>query len=164
MYKNLFGTRLISIFILLKKCQLMKRLLPLILFMTTPCFAQQRSNSLTHPIDEALEVCLAFTEDQNGEAAIKCYYEAREAWGEEVEKFYELLMKTLPRPEQRKLEYSQLQWVQYRDAEMLFSGAMYRGLEGDMWMIINAQRTTDIVKQRAIELEEYHEMLTFDPE
>ena len=143
----------------------MKRLyVPLLLFITTLCFAQQRGNSLAHPIDKALEVCLAGIEDQNGEGAIKCYYAARESWGEEVENFYRLLMETLPRAQQKKLEYSQLQWVQYRDAEMLFSGAMYRGLEGDMWMIINAQRTTDIVKQRAMELEEYYEMLTFDPE
>jgi len=143
----------------------MKRLyVPLFLLIITLCNAQQRGTMLLHPIEEALEVCLAGTEDQNGEAAIKCYYTAREAWGEEVENFYRLLMEALPRPEQRKLEYSQLQWVQYRDAEMLFSGAMYRGLEGDMWMIINAQRTTDIVKQRALELEEYYEMLTFDPE
>lgn len=161
--KNLCGIQLITIFIF-QKNQLMKRLLPVILFMTTLCFAQQRGNTLAHPIDEALEACLAFTEDPNGEEAIKCYYTAREAWGEEVDKFYGLLMEALPRPEQRKLEYSQLQWVQYRDAEMLFSGAMYRGLEGDMWMIINAQRTTGVVKQRAMELEEYYEMLTFDPE
>lgn len=141
-----------------------KRLQLLVLFFTlsaTVCPAQGIVPGDT--IDQTLEECLMLAGD-NGEIVIQCQYAAREAWDKEVTKYYNLLVDTLEPAQKKQLKLAQAKWVIYRDSEMLFSGSLYRSLKGGMWMIINAERTTDIHRKRARELMEYYDMLTFDPE
>lgn len=141
-----------------------KRLHLLILFFTLSFSACPAQGIVAgEAIDETLEECLALAGD-DGEIAIGCQYAAREAWDREVTRYYKILMDTLQPAQQKQLKAAQAKWVMYRDSEMLFSGSLYRGLKGGMWMVINAERTTDIHRKRARELMEYYDMLTFDPE
>lgn len=139
-----------------------KRLHLLVILFTliaTGTYAQDGTNP-----DDTLAECLSLAGD-DGEIVIQCQYAAREAWDKQVTRYYNLLLDTLTEPPQQKqLRQAQAKWVAYRDSEMLFSGSMYRGLKGGMWMVINAERTTEIHRKRAQELMEYYEMLTFDPE
>lgn len=117
-----------------------------------------------HPIDLALENCLSVSEDQTIGGKIECEYTARMAWDKEMSKYYKLLVEVLKPVEKKSFKESQRDWVVYRDDEMNFASALYKNMEGSSWLLVHAKRLTAIVKQRALELEEYYEMASFDPD
>lgn len=130
---------------------------------STICFSQDKA-SQQHAIDIDLEQCHAVLENQTAAGMIECEYTARIAWDKEMNKYYKLLMEILKPTEKKLLKESQRAWLEYRDSEMNFASTFYKNMEGTAWLVVHAGRLTAIVKQRTLELEEYHEMATFDPD
>ncbi|MBL7884247.1 MAG: DUF1311 domain-containing protein [Bacteroidia bacterium] len=125
-------------------------------------FAQDEQLKQKHAIDVRLEACYAIDSNQTTFGMINCEAIARDEWDKELNKYYKLLMATLQPLEKTKLKSAQLAWISYRDKELNFSGAMYYGMQGTMYHVMAAARSCDIVKQRALELKSYYEILTFD--
>ncbi|RWX03826.1 DUF1311 domain-containing protein [Flavobacterium cerinum] len=117
-----------------------------------------------HAIDADLEQCHAVLENQTTAGMIECEYTARIAWDKEMNKYYKLLMEVLKPVEKKQLRDSQRTWLEYRDNEMNFAATFYKNMDGTAWLVIHAGRLTAIVKQRALEMENYYEMATFDPD
>lgn len=117
-----------------------------------------------YAIDADLEQCHAVLENQTTAGMIECEYTARIAWDKQMNKYYKLLIEVLKPAEKKLLRDSQRTWLEYRDNEMNFATAFYKNMEGTAWLVIHAGRLTTIVKQRALELEGYYEMATFDPD
>ena len=93
---------------------------------------------------------------------IQCSSIAENEWDKELNKYYNLLLTKLNVDEKQKLKNTQRYWLIYRDNELSFSGTMYYNMEGTMWRVAAAGRSCDIVKERALELKNYYDVLTFD--
>ena len=114
-----------------------------------------------YAIDIAEEKCLEKKDISNAEMC-NCTIEARESWDKELNKYYGLLKTKLPKEAFDVLKESQKQWLIYRDNEFLFITKFYYEVkEGTMWYAIAQNQKMQIVKKRAIELENYYYMLDF---
>jgi len=88
----------------------------------------------------------------------KCTKKAEEAWDQEMNRYYGLLMKKLTKEQADKLQLAQRAWIEYRDKEFKNIGALFPASEGTMGINIRAALYRNIVKQRALELIEYHRL------
>ena len=122
----------------------------------------QTNKILKHPIDIKLEKCLSVDSNQTTSGMIQCSSIAENEWDKELNKYYKLLIDKLNSDEKQKLKNTQRYWLIYRDNELSFSGTMYYNMEGTMWRVTAAGRSCDLIKQRALELKNYYDMLIFD--
>jgi uncharacterized protein YecT (DUF1311 family) len=114
-----------------------------------------------YAIDIAEEKCLEKKDISNAEMC-NCVIKARDSWDEELNKYYQLLKNKLPKEAFEVLKESQKQWLIYRDNEFLFITKFYYEVkEGTMWYAVAQNQKMQIVKKRAIELENYYTMLDF---
>lgn len=137
-------------------------LLILLSHITVQTFGQDINFKENHPIDIKLEKCLAIDSNMTTAGMIKCQAVAKDEWDLEMNKYYNLLMDTLASAEKAALKTAQKSWLNYRDNEMKLSGAIYFNMQGTMWHVVAAGRSCDIIRQRALELKAYYDMLTFD--
>jgi len=122
----------------------------------------QESETEKHPIDIKVEECLAIPSNQTTIGMIDCIQTAMEEWDAELNKYYKLLMNNLDNNEQDKLRDAQRQWLVFRDKEFEFIGTRYGKMEGTMFNIIEADSRNNIVRQRALELKSYYDILIFE--
>ena len=115
-----------------------------------------------HSIDIQREKCLDIVENQTTVGMINCEIEAAKLWDKQLNEYYKELLKLLNKEEQELLKESQRKWIEYRDKEFSFSSTLYNNLEGTMWRIVAAGRRCDIIRDRALELEQYINILTID--
>jgi uncharacterized protein YecT (DUF1311 family) len=125
-------------------------------------FGQDNESKEKHTIDLQLEKCHAIDSNQTTYGMMNCEIIARNEWDIEMNNYYKLLMDTLLTDERTKLKASQIVWLAYRDKEMEFSRTMYYNMQGTMWRVVAAGRSCEIVRQRALELKGYYDMLTVD--
>jgi len=124
--------------------------------------AAQDDDIEKHPIDIKVEDCVANPSNQTTIGMINCVQTAMEEWDAELNKYYKLLMNTLDTDEQDKLRDAQRQWLVFRDKEFEFIGTRYGKMEGTMFNIIEADSRNNIVRQRALELKSYYDILIFE--
>lgn len=125
--------------------------------MSSLTFAQK--NEQEFAIDRKLEACLDVDSNQTTVGMIQCTNVAEEEWDKELNKNYKLLMRILSEEEKAKLKESQRKWIEFRDKENEFSGTMYYNLQGTMWRVVAAEARYQIVKQRALDLKNYYDVL-----
>ena len=114
-----------------------------------------------NPIDISETKCLNKKDIANAEMR-NCTLKASESWDKELNKYYNLLKSKLPQESFEILQESQKQWLKYRDQEYLFiSNLYYEVKEGTIWYLIADNKKKEIVKERAIALQQYYEMLDF---
>jgi uncharacterized protein YecT (DUF1311 family) len=123
-----------------------------ILFISTVCFAQVK-----HPIDKFEEDEIA--KDSTTAGMANASVKAREKWDAEMNKYYKLLMSILDKKSKEILKTSQKAWVEYRDKEFKNIQNIYTQLQGTMYIPMESQDKTEIVKSRALELKAYYELL-----
>ncbi len=131
-------------------------------FVTFQTFGQDNAGKEKHPIDIRLEKCHSVDSNQTTYGMMNCEAIARDEWDLEMNKYYKLLMDTLQTDAKAKLKAAQVSWLNYRDNEKEFAGTMYYNIQGTMWHVVAAGRNCDIVRQRALELKDYYEILTND--
>ena len=129
----------------------------ILLAFSTFSFGQKKADASQNPIDKQCDACLDSSENQNTAGMIRCSVNAEVAWDKEMNKYYKLLMQKLNPEEKEKLKTAQKSWLQYRDNEILFSNKLHTDMEGTMWLVVNAGRLAEIVKQRALELKGYYD-------
>lgn len=140
----------------------MRKLL-LSLFIGSSFFVSAQNESQEkHPIDLRLKMCLEDSANHSKAGMVGCVLEAIDGWQEELEKNYNLLLSLLNAEEKTKLEIAQQNWVKYKEAELEFYYLMYGNMQGTMWRTIAVSTNLELVKQRAIQLQDYYEMKTLD--
>ncbi len=122
----------------------------------------QNAQPEKHPIDIKLEQCHLVDSNQTTYGMMNCEAIARDEWEKEMNKYYKMLMDTLPVEEKTKLKITQTLWLDYKEKEIEFSSTMYYNMTGTLWHIVAVSRTCEIMKTRALELKSYFDMLTFD--
>lgn len=143
---------------------MIKRYLLFCSLFTVIASAQTAADYGIHPIDAKRLECRGAKENQDPDGSIGCEYTARIAWEKEVERYSDLLLKVLKPGEKKIFKTAQKDWVVFRDNEMEFANNLYKHMESKAWLVVHAVRLTNIFRTRALELQEYHEMATFDPE
>lgn len=135
----------------------MKRLvLPVLLamIMMTPVQARDKQ----HVIDLSTESCLDANQTTAG--MLKCFTRAEEDWDKELNRVYKALQKQLKPAGQDALKQAQLAWIGQRDKEFALINAIHEQMEGTMWIPVMANKRADVVKARALELQDYFNLLT----
>ena len=110
-----------------------------------------------HPIDKALEACI----DKNGSTAgmVECTDKAYVAWDKELNKNYTELMRALKPSQKESLRLAQLEWIKYRDLNFKSIDSIYDTMEGTMYIPMRIDARMEVVKQRALELKGYLDLI-----
>jgi uncharacterized protein YecT (DUF1311 family) len=85
--------------------------------------------------------------------------QARQMWDQEMSKSYSILMRRLDSEQKAALIKSQKSWLAYRDAEFDLVSKTVGRKSGLMWQTVAAGDRMEIVKARALMLEEYRTIL-----
>lgn len=116
-----------------------------------PLFTQDK-----HSIDKLEEECI--NKDSTTAGMANCTYEAQKQWDAEMNRYYKLLMAALDKNGQDKLRESQRAWIKFRDAEFESIENMYPR-DATVFINIRAADKMSIVKERALQLKSYYEVL-----
>jgi uncharacterized protein YecT (DUF1311 family) len=91
---------------------------------------------------------------------VKCTEEAMEMWDVELNKYYKLLIGILDENSKNELKYAETMWIKYRDSEFRNINNIYAKMEGTMYIPMYVYAKMNIVKERALKLKDYYELLT----
>ena len=140
---------------------MMKRTLIVIVTFYASVGLSQTIEKNENSIDSVESNCLEKKDISNAEIC-NCIRQARESWDIELNKYYALLRTNLPKEAFEILNESQKRWINYRDKEFQFISTFYHNVqEGTMWYSVAENKKKEIVKQRAVELEEHFKSLDF---
>jgi uncharacterized protein YecT (DUF1311 family) len=118
---------------------------------------QAAASPAKHPIDVWLEECLAMDETTAGQRA--CLATVYEKWDAELNRVYQELMTKLPEDARPALKAAQVAWLNHRDEEFKLLAALYDALDGTMYPVMKASDRVDFVRNRALELSSYLDVL-----
>ena len=131
-----------------------KYTLPLLILVPLITYAQETN---VHPIDKAFEACTE--KDPSTAGMVQCTDMAYKKWDQELNKNYLSLMRKLKPADKLTLKASQLAWIKYRDAEFKSVDSVYAMLQGTMYIPMHEARRMEIVKERALSLATYLDLI-----
>lgn len=115
-------------------------------------------NERKDPIDEAYDKCLKDSSTTVG--MCNCGKAAMDAWDKALNTNYKLLMKVLSQTTKSELINAQKEWISYRDKEFgLIDKINYTEMQGTMYYPVAYDRKMQVIKNRAIELKGYYDLL-----
>ena len=118
----------------------------------------EQTDEFKYEIDQRLSDCCA---DSSSNYGMKmCTFQAIDEWEYEMDKYYNLLLDTLSGESKDALIESQNIWKEYSDKELKLNHSVYNQLDGTIWGLISLGQTMDKIKERALHLKTYYEMLT----
>jgi uncharacterized protein YecT (DUF1311 family) len=133
----------------------MKKTIPL-LFCLTLCVVSLAQNK----IDTDLEKCLAKDNSTAGQRS--CINSARDSWDKELNKSYLSLTQKLSKTGKKELVEAQRNWILFRDSEFKLIDKYYFDVKkGTLFYVIAENKKLEIVKERALQIEEYLEQLDY---
>ena len=106
-----------------------------------------------HPIDKAEQDCISKTADT--QVMNQCSVTAQNAWEKEIKKSLSELKSVLDKESYKSLMNSQNSWEKYKIDEFRFIDKMLENKQGTMYLNVNKGLKVDIVKKRALKLQEY---------
>jgi uncharacterized protein YecT (DUF1311 family) len=109
-----------------------------------------------HPIEVETEKCMS--EKPTTMGIIECQIKAAGQWNDEMNRTYKQLLSKLPAQDQDNLREQQATWDKLKDLEMAFAEKVYSN-KGNSLLTLIASEKTDYVKQRALRLQSYLDIL-----
>ena len=106
-----------------------------------------------HPIDKAEQDCISKTADT--QVMNQCSITAQKEWEKEIKKTLSELKSVLDKESYKSLINSQNSWEKYKIDEFRSIDKMLENKQGTMYLNVNKGLKVDIVKQRALKLQEY---------
>ncbi len=111
-----------------------------------------------HPIDKTFTECQA--RDTSAGNLYNCAFEAYASWDRLMDKEYKKLIKNLKADKDKSaMKAAQISWVAYRDNEFRAYDNMFNK-PGQYWTRLRALGRIDIVRTRALQLQQYNENLS----
>ena len=135
----------------------MKKLFVAALFLALTISVLAQNRTAVNLIDKRLNRCLDSTHSTTA-SMIECSAQAYKEWDVELNKYYKLLMATPDSETKTKLKTAQIAWLAYRDYEFILVDRFYTN-DGTMWGPIRINKKMEIVRQRALDLKEYYDVL-----
>ena len=128
----------------------------LLLFCLTICVFSLAQNK----IDTDLEKCLSQRNFTAGQ--ISCASSARDSWDKELNKSYLSLTQKLSKTGKKELVEAQRNWILFRDSEFKLIDKYYFDVKkGTLFYVIAENKKLEIVKERALQIEEYVEQFDY---
>jgi uncharacterized protein YecT (DUF1311 family) len=109
-------------------------------------------------IDLTTESCLTTNDSTAG--MLECFSRAEKEWDTELNRVYKALQSQLKPAAQDALKQAQRAWMAQRDKEFELINAIHQQMDGTMWIAVMAGKRADVVKTRALALQEYLDLLT----
>ena len=109
------------------------------------------------PIDKIELDCISKTADT--QEINKCSQKAQQLWKKDINKNLAELKKNLSAEDYKKLQLSQTSWENYIDKEYGFINSLTSYTQGTMYLNTKEGWKTEILKQRALILREYLNIL-----
>ncbi|HWB06479.1 MAG TPA: lysozyme inhibitor LprI family protein [Verrucomicrobiales bacterium] len=114
------------------------------------CSAADDAAEKKHPIDSKID---KLAENAKSTAAsADAYRKGLDLWDKEMNRAYQELKKALPEKTFTTLKAAQLQWIAYRDAQVVFINSCYDQYEGTMYIPMRASAIMEVTRARALEL------------
>lgn len=110
-----------------------------------------------HVIDLTTDSCIESNPSTAG--MLDCYTRAEKEWDDELNRVYKALQSELKPDAQDALKQAQRAWMTERDQEFELITAIHGQMEGTMWIPVMAAKRADVVKARALALQDYLDLL-----
>lgn len=91
---------------------------------------------------------------------LQCSSQAYSAWDLEMNHYYDLLAKTLNHTQKSALLSAQKNWLNFRDSNFALLDSTIGTKDGTIYPGVIVGEKKDIVKQRALELKQYYEIMS----
>lgn len=111
-----------------------------------------------HPIDKWTAKASAAAKSTADEVA--CQDQAFHKWDVELNSQYKKLLAQLTPAERKNLQLAQLAWIKFRDQEFKLIDTLYEKKSGSMFAPMQVASRARIVRDRALLLQHYNELLT----
>ena len=110
-----------------------------------------------HVIDLTVDRCL---ETNNSTAGmVGCFTRAETEWDAELNRVYKALQGELKPAGKEALKQAQRAWIAQRDKEFELINAVHEQMDGTMWIPVMVNKRADVVKQRALALQDLLDLL-----
>ncbi|MBZ9722732.1 DUF1311 domain-containing protein [Mesorhizobium sp. CO1-1-11] len=111
---------------------------------------------------DTLDRCL--DEPANGSTAgqTDCEATASSDYDRRMNAAYATLLRKLPRQAAQNLRLSQRAWLAFHDSEAKTRGALYETRQGTMYVPMQAADATNIIRDRALQLEGYVRVMAIE--
>lgn len=123
------------------------------LLLVTSAQAKEAMNT----IDLNTESCLNNNPSTAG--MLECFTHAEQEWDTELNRVYKTLQSQLKPSGQDALKQAQRVWIAQRDKEFELINAIHAQMDGTMWISVMANKRADVVKERALALQDYLDLL-----
>ncbi|MGV8057299.1 MAG: lysozyme inhibitor LprI family protein [Smithellaceae bacterium] len=127
------------------------------LFIMSASISTAQGNKSDHPIDKWFEKCVA--QDDSTAGMRECYSKAYDLWDKELNKAYIKLMNKAHTEGKKALKSAQQSWIRYRDSEFKLNNQIVGTRDGTMWLLVGDKDRMQIIKERALELRRYADIL-----
>lgn len=111
------------------------------------------SGDASHPIE--IEISKLLDQDQSTNGQVQAFAKGFDLWDAELNKVYKQLMSAYGKNEalKKSLKEAQLAWLKFRDAEFEHLRNAFLTKDGSMYRIFLASDRMNVVKERALELQ-----------
>ena len=137
----------------------MIRIAPLVLMIVPAAAAAASSGDRTQ---DQLQACLAKPSGESTGGQTQCEASAVHSYDQRLNAAYGELMRRLPANAAARLRSAQRAWLTFRAADEAARSALYATREGTMYVPMEAAASTDIVRERALQLEGLLRVMTID--
>jgi uncharacterized protein YecT (DUF1311 family) len=111
---------------------------------------------------EQLQACLAKPSGESTAGQTQCEASAARSYDQRLNAAYGELMRRLPADPAARLRSAQRAWFAFRAADEAARSALYETRKGTMYVPMQAAASTDIVRDRALQLESLLRVMTID--
>ncbi|MGX7872592.1 lysozyme inhibitor LprI family protein [Mesorhizobium sp. ORM6] len=124
--------------------------------------ANPMASDLKDATADTLDRCL--NDPANGSTAgqTECEAAVTDEYERRMNAAYATLMQELPRQAAQQLRLSQRAWLVFRDSEAKARHALYETRQGTMYVPMQASDATDVIRDRALQLEGYVRVMAID--
>lgn len=117
-----------------------------------------QAKDVGNTIDLSTESCLKTNDSTAG--MLECFTRAEKDWDTELNRVYKSLQSKLKPAGQDALKQAQKAWIVQRDKEFELINAIHEQMDGTMWIAVMADKRADVVKERALALQSYIDLMT----
>ncbi|WP_157134736.1 lysozyme inhibitor LprI family protein [Sphingomonas sp. PAMC 26605] len=109
-----------------------------------------------------LNHCLSATANASTAGQTDCEAAAEHAYDRRMNVAFATLVQKLPAAAAERLRKSQRGWLAFRDSENTARTALYESRQGTMYVPMEASDTTNVIRDRALQLEAYVRVLSIE--
>jgi uncharacterized protein YecT (DUF1311 family) len=116
----------------------------------------------TDPTAATLRRCLDASANASTAGQTGCESAAYKNYDRRMNAAYAALIRRLPAAAAQRLRVSQRAWLAFRDSEAAARSALFETRQGTMFVPMQASAATDLVRDRALQLEGYVRVMRID--